>query len=175
MLAPAASDIWRQCLAGGSTAAQIELLAFWQVRTRQERAIEGRNTIENRRPVFSQNSADRLRRWPLAQQDCRRADRKRKTERVTEAVSEEQLGCREDDVAILNAENRFGVKLGCLNHARLRMNDAFGRAGGAGRVKPKASIVGPRRRGGKIFSRRRHEILEARMMKAVFSRHDDLF
>ena len=63
---PAPSDVGRQRFAGRGAAAQVEFFAFGQFGAGQQRAVERRHAVENRRPVFLQNAANRLRRRPLA-------------------------------------------------------------------------------------------------------------
>ena len=132
MLEPASSHVWRQRFACGSAAAQIQLFAPGQVRTRQQGAVKRRHAIKNSRPVFLQDAANCLRCRTIAQQHRGRANGKWKGQSIAEAVGEEQLGRRKDNVALLNAENWLSVKLGGANHTRLHMHDALRCTGGAG-------------------------------------------
>src|SRR5262249_42439075 len=142
--------------------------------TRQERAVKRRHAVENCRPVLTQNAANRSWGRALAEQDGGCADRKRKTERIAKPVGEEQLGCGEDDVTLLNSEYRLGVELGGPHRTRVYMDCALRCACGARRVKPEAGVVGTRVRSGEIRSCRCHHVGKPWVARGIVARHDDV-
>ncbi len=119
----------------------VELAALRQLRAREQRREERRHAVEDRRPMADESRDDRSRRRALGHQDRRGADRHRKRQRIAEAVGEEELGRREHDVVLANAEHRFRVELRRLDQARMRVHRALGRAGGSRRIEPEAGVV----------------------------------
>src|SRR5438128_2518536 len=79
---PAAADVGRQRFSGRYAPAQVELFAFRQIGTCEQRAVESWHTVKNRRAMLSQDAAHSGWDRTLAQQDRGRPDGKRKSEGV---------------------------------------------------------------------------------------------
>ena len=79
---------------------------------------------------------------PLGHQERGRADGERKSQRIAEAIGEEELGGREADVGLLQAEDRLAIKLGRPVRVGVRMHGSLRPAGRTRRIEPERGIVG---------------------------------
>ena len=140
---------------------------------REHRCVERRDAVEDRRLVCAQPGEHGGGRRPFRHQDGSRPDRHRKAEAVAEPVGEEQLRGGKHDVALLDPEDRPRVELGGLDHARVDVDGALGRAGGSRRIEPETGIVAGR--GGALEALRRvgHQGREGIGTFDLFSRDQD--
>ena len=141
----------------------------------QHGGIERRHAEEDRRLLALHHRKHRLRRRPLVEERGGGADRHREGHGIAEAVGEEELRRRVDDVVLGDAEHALAVEPGRLDQARMDVLDALRHAGRARRVEPEGDLVGAGR--GRLGGRcsRRQEIVEPRVLRAarLRSRDDD--
>ena len=119
----------------------------------------------------------RVRGRPLGHQQDRRADREGEAQRIAEAIGEEQLGGREADVVLAEAEDRLAVKLRRPIGVGVRMDRPLGAAGRAGRIEPEGGIVGVgpgRTREGRLPVEEGLELRLAEFERLRGARYDDL-
>ena len=172
--APAPPDIDRQRFAGRDAAAQLERGAVHRVR-REKGGIEGRHGEEHGDAVLAQQRGDRFRRRPSGHQHRGRAGRQRKAHGVAEAIGEEQLRHRIDDVVLGEADHRRAIEVVGQPRRGMHMHRALGLAGRARGVEPEADVVaGGRRREVRPLGRLQR-VLEQRVAVALLPRHDHVF
>ena len=128
------------------TSLKRHVLALRQ-QVRSEHVRRSRSARHRRPSAYAADAAapaleHRLRRRPLGHEQRRRADAHRKGQRVAEPIGEEELGGREADVALLQAEDRLAVKLGRPVRVGVRMHRPLRPAGRARRIEPEGGIVG---------------------------------
>ncbi len=124
-----------------------------------------RRAEEHRWPLLQPAAEGGLGRGPLGHQHHGGADAEREAEAVAQPVGEIQLGRREADILLLQAEHRAGIERRGPVRVAVAVHHALGLAGRAGRVKPEAGIVATgggrrlqRRLRGKHRIQRRHAI-----------------
>ena len=96
--------------------------------------------------MLAEAPPDGGRRGALGHEDGGRPDAQREAHGVAEAVREEQLGRREHDIVLADAEHGNGIILCGVDHIRLQVHSPLELAGRTGCIEPEADVVG--RRGG---------------------------
>ena len=141
----------------------------------QHGGVERRHAEEDRRLLALHHRKHRLRRRPLVEERGGGADRHREGHGVAEAVGEEELCGRIDDVVLGDAEHALAVEPGRLDQARMDVLDALRHPGRARRVEPEGDLVGASR--GRLGGRcsRRQEIVQPRVLRARLRSRDDDF
>ena len=145
------ADLGRQRLAGGGHQAQRDVASRRQVGSGQHAGEAGGRAVEHGRLARpptppSQRLKVGVGRRPLGHQQRRRADAHREAQRIAQAVGEEQLGRREADVGLAQAQHALAVQLGRPVGVGVRVHGALGAAGRARRIEPEAGVVGARSR-----------------------------
>ena len=69
------------------------------------------------------------------------AEAEGKVERVAQAVRKKHLRRRKTEIVLVHPQHRFDEQIADRDHVVLQMHRAFGIAGAAGGVTPKADIV----------------------------------
>ena len=144
--APALAEMRRQRLAGRDAQPQpVGAGAAAHVLVREQRGVERRHAVEDRRAVPAHELEHAVGRRPRRQQHGGGADRHRERHGVAHAVGEEQLRGREHDVVRADADHALAHQPRRAHRRGVHVLDALGVAGRARRVHPERHLVGQRR------------------------------
>ena len=144
-LLPAVEGVRRQGLGGGDAQANRVERAVGGVLAHQA-AVERRDRAEHRRAVLAQLGEDRLGARRARHEHRRGAEPEGEREAVAQAVGMEELGRREDDVVLAQAEHLAREGLARHLDVVMQVHDALGLAGRARAVEPEGHVVAVRGR-----------------------------
>ena len=146
-VAPPLADLLGERLSRGDADAQPVRSAGAPVaRVREDGREQGRNAVEDRRPLLAQDAHHRIRGRAPFEQHHRRAHGERERHSVSQPVGEEELRGGEDDVVGAQLQHAFAVGLRRLHQILLQVHRAFGRPRRAAGVEPEGDVVGGGRR-----------------------------
>ena len=140
----------------------------------EHRGEQRRHAEEDAGIVLADQFEHHLRRRTLGIQDCGRADRHRKGQRIAEAIGEEQFRRREADIVLADAEHLSGVGFRRRFQIGVQMAHALRHAGGARRIEPEGRLVAMGRGGVECVVFLRKLIFERQMAVRILSRHHDM-
>ncbi len=141
-LLPAPEDVGGQRLAGRDAPADRRQVGLCLVERGELGGVEGRHAEIQRRLVFLDHLEGHVRRRPRRGQDRGAADPQREGHGVAEAVGEEQLGGREADVVLADAQRVDAVELAGHHHVALAVDRALGKAGRSRGIEPEGVVLG---------------------------------
>ena len=144
-LLPAVEGLRRQRLGGRDAQAHGVQRAVGAVLAHQ-RAVERRDREEHRRAMLAQRGEDRLGARRAGHEHRGRAEPQREREAVAQPVGVEELGRREDDVVLAQAEHLAREGLARHLDVVVQVHDALGLARRARAVEPEGHVVAVRRR-----------------------------
>ena len=160
-LLPAVEGVRRQRLGGRHAQAHRVQRAVGAVLAHQ-RAVERRDRAEHRRAMLAQLGEDRLGTRQARHEHRRRAEPQREREAVAQPVGVEELGRREDDVVLAQAEHLAREGLARHLDVVMQVHDALGLARRARAVEPEGHVVAVRRRRVELVALRRQPRRRAR-------------
>ncbi|MCY1220038.1 hypothetical protein D9M72_320370 [compost metagenome] len=135
------ADIARQCLAGRGAHAQRHLAARGQVGRGEQAGEQCRHATENGGLLLAQTPEHRRRRGPFGHQHGGRTHRHREGQRIAQPIGKEQLGGREHDVVLADAQHLAGIQVSRMEQVAMRVHGALGPSGRARRIQPERHVV----------------------------------